>query len=82
MPYDYFEFLKNFNGIEFNGFIMYGVDKDLLSIKPSSNINGLIQFNNIFYENKHQKKYIFLGESNISLYVYDIKLNTYKGFIS
>ena len=56
---------------------MYGVDKDLLSIKLSNNINGLIQFNNVFYENKHQKKYIFLGENNISWYVYDIKLNTY-----
>ncbi|MFR4987145.1 MAG: YrhA family protein [Lachnospirales bacterium] len=77
LPYDYLEFLKNFNGIEFNGFIIYGVDKDLLSIKPSNNINGLIQFNNVFYENEHQKKYIFLGENNISWYVYDIKLNTY-----
>ena len=77
LPDDYLQFLRNFNGIEFNGFIMYGVDKYLLSIEPINNINGLIKFNNIFYENKHQKKYIFLGENNISWYVYDIKLSTY-----
>ncbi len=73
LPNDYLDFLKNFNGIEFNGFIIYGVDKNLLSIKTDNHINGLIEFNNIFYENEYQKKYIFLGENNISWYVYDIE---------
>ena len=77
LPNDYLDFLKNFNGIEFNGFIIYGVDKDLLSITTHNHINGLIEFNTIFYENEHQKKYIFLGENNISCYVYDIKLGVY-----
>ncbi len=77
LPNDYLDFLKNFNGIEFNGFIIYGVDKDLLSITTHNHINGLIEFNTIFYENEYQKKYIFLGENNISWYVYDIKLDIY-----
>lgn len=77
LPNDYLDFLKNFNGIEFNGFIIYGVDKDLLSITTHNHINGLIEFNTIFYENEYQKKYIFLGENNISWYVYDIKLGVY-----
>ncbi len=77
LPNDYLDFLKNLNGIEFNGFIIYGIDKDLLSIKTNNHINGLIEFNTIFYENEHQKRYIFLGENNNSWYVYDIKLDVY-----
>lgn len=36
-----------------------------------NSINGLIEYNKIWYENEWQKKYIFIGESNISWYVYD-----------
>ena len=31
----------------------------------------LIRYNKIWYDNEWQKKYIFIGESSISWYVYD-----------
>ena len=57
--------------LQFNGFILYGIDQNLLSKQPNQSINGLIEYNKIWYENECQKKYIFIGESNISWYVYD-----------
>lgn len=71
LPNDYVKILEVVNGIEFNGFILYGIDQHLLGIQPNQTINGLIEYNKIWYENEWQKKYIFLGESNISWYVYD-----------
>ena len=71
LPQEYLKLLKVINGIEFNGFIIYGIDEELLEKTPNQNINGLIEFNKIWYENEWQKQYVFLGESNISWYVYD-----------
>ena len=71
LPNDYANILKLVNGLEFNGFILYGIDQILLSKQPNQSINGLIEYNKIWYENEWQKKYIFIGESNISWYVYD-----------
>lgn len=71
LPNDYANILEIVNGLEFNGFILYGIDQSLLSKQPNQSINGLIEYNKIWYENECQKKYIFIGESNISWYVYD-----------
>ena len=72
LPDDYAKILGLVNGLEFNGFILYGIDQHLLSKQPNQSINGLIEYNKIWYENEWQKKYIFIGESNISWYVYDL----------
>lgn len=77
LPNEYIDALKKINGLEFNGFILYGIDESLLKRKPNQHINGLISFNQIWYENEDQKKYLFLGESNISWYVYDINKKLY-----
>lgn len=72
LPTDYAKILGVVNGLEFNGFILYGIDQHLLSKQPNQRINGLIEYNKIWYENEWQKKYIFIGESDISWYVYDL----------
>lgn len=77
LPTEYSNVLKMVNGLEFNGFILYGIDEVLLEKKPNQHINGLISFNQIWYENEDQKKYLFLGESNISWYVYDTNNERY-----
>lgn len=72
LPNDYAKILRVVNGLEFNGVILYGIDQHLLCNQPNQNINGLIEHNKIWHENECQKKYIFIGESNISWYVYDL----------
>ena len=38
---------------------------------------GLLEFNHIWHENEKQREYLFLGESNISWYVYQYKNQCY-----
>jgi len=71
LPEEYLDFLREVNGIEFNGFILYGIDQKLLASVPNQKISGLIENNRIWYENVWQKKYIFIGESSISWFVFE-----------
>ncbi len=73
VPKEYLDIISKINGIEFNGFILYGVDEYLLEHQINQSIYGLVDSNQIWYENEEQKKYLFLGESNISWYVYEYK---------
>ncbi len=77
LPEEYLKILRTINGIEFNGFILYGVDEPLLKEVPYQHVNGLIDCNQVWYENEWQKQYIFLGEGNISWYVYDLETKKY-----
>ncbi|MBD5463517.1 MAG: SMI1/KNR4 family protein [Lachnospiraceae bacterium] len=77
LPDEYVSVLKEMNGIEFNGFIVYGIDESIIKGDWKQHINGLIECNKIWYENEWQKQYIFLGESNISWYVYDLEAAKY-----
>lgn len=77
LPHDYVKILEVVNGIEFNGFILYGIDQHLLGMQQNQTIHGLIEYNKIWYENEWQKRYIFMGESNISWYVYDLVEHQY-----
>ena len=77
LPEEYLKILRIVNGIEFNGFILYGVDESLLHEAPTQSVNGLIDCNQVWYENEWQKQYLFLGEGSISWYVYDLKTKKY-----
>ena len=77
LPEDYVRILRVVNGIEYNGFILYGVDEPLLIRVPNQHVNGLVDCNKVWYENEWQKQYLFLGEGNISWYVYDLKTKKY-----
>lgn len=77
LPEEYLKILRTINGIEFNGFILYGVDEPLLGEAPDQHVNGLIDCNKVWHENEWQKQYLFLGEGSISWYVYDLKTKKY-----
>lgn len=77
LPTEYIEVLKVINGLEFDGYILYGIDMELLKDEPERNINGLIQNNKDWYENEWNKKYLFIGDSSMSWYVYDIDAQQY-----
>lgn len=73
----YINVLKRVNGLEFNGFILYGIDSTLLNNEPKQPINGFIDNNRVWHENEWQRKYIFFGDSNTSWYTYDLLTNKY-----
>lgn len=78
VPSEYLKILEVVNGIEYNGFILYGIDEELLDAQQNQSIYGMIEYNKIWYENEWQKKYLFLGESNISWFVYDLDECQYR----
>lgn len=72
LPEQYVDFLKTVNGLEFNGFVFYGVDSSLFEVQDNRKVYGYVATNEIWYENEHQKQYMFFGESNISWYCFDL----------
>ena len=72
IPQGYAAILKYVNGLEFNGYILYGIDEENGNNCSNQLIHGIMEMNSIWYENENQKSYLFLGESNISWYVYKI----------
>ncbi len=70
-PEEYVNVLKIVNGVEFNGFILYGVDEPLLHEAPNQYVNGFIDNNEVWHENEWEKPYVFIGDSSISWYAYD-----------
>ncbi|HHT7223260.1 TPA: YrhA family protein [Bacillus cereus] len=77
LPSEYEEFLKTVNGLDFNGLVLYGVDSYLLDTERDESICGLIETNEIWYENEFQKEYLFFGDSNIAWFCKNISEGTY-----
>ena len=77
LPEQYVNFLKAINGLEFNGFIFYGIDSTLIDVENNQTVYGYVDTNEIWYENEHQKQYMFFGESNISWYCFDLLNQVY-----
>ncbi|MDG5471379.1 YrhA family protein [Jeotgalibacillus sp. ET6] len=72
LPSDYIKFLMTVNGLEFNGLVIYGIDKKMLQTEVDDEISGFIETNKIWHENEWQNRYIFFGDSDIALYCYDL----------
>lgn len=77
LPEEYIDTLKIVNGLEYNGFIFYGIDEELLEREFEQSINGLIDNNLVWYDNEWEHPYLFLGDSSISWYVYDMERKMY-----
>ncbi|MFP7476947.1 YrhA family protein [Terribacillus saccharophilus] len=75
LPYSYITFLKQVNGLDFNGLVIYGVDDYLLT--NTDELDGFISTNEIWRENKEQKQYIFFADSSIAWYCLDLESNAY-----
>jgi hypothetical protein len=72
LPEQYIKFLATVNGLEFNGFKIYGVDSSFSEGEANQPIIGYIDTNEIWYENEHQRQYMFFGDSDIGWYCLDI----------
>ena len=76
-PQEFLDVLRHANGFEWNGFILYGVDRSSFPTVPEYSVYGLIEQNEIWYEVENQRACLFLGESNISWYVWEIATGRY-----
>lgn len=73
LPNHYVDFLKNLNGLDFNGLVIYGVDELFLDNKMEEDIHGFLELNEIWHENEWQKQFLFFGDSDTAWYCYDLK---------
>ncbi|MBG9917255.1 SMI1 / KNR4 family protein [Bacillus sonorensis] len=67
---EYGDFLRKADGLEFNGLIIYNAN-------PNDVNNGIIGANEIWHENEWNNRYLFLGDSDISWYCFDIDYNVF-----
>ena len=73
LPYDYVKFLSMLNGLEFNGYIIYGVDDTVSYFVPNQEIYGFC-LNNF---DKEVPNSIVIGESEDIWYIYDYSTRSY-----
>jgi cell wall assembly regulator SMI1 len=77
LPKAYLDALSVINGLEFNGYIVYGIDEELLDENPAQHISGLIDSNKVWHEVEGQEAYLFLGESHMDLLAYRLDNGKY-----
>lgn len=77
IPISYVEFLNHVNGLDFNGLVIYGVDKVLLEKEIKEDVHGFIETNEYWYENEWQRQFVFFGDSDTAWYCYDLKEDQY-----
>lgn len=78
IPEEYFNFLKYINGFEFNGCMLFGADQEFLTMSPQEDFQGLIEENEEWFFDKDIKDSIYLGDTGLSWYVYNIEEGYYE----
>jgi hypothetical protein len=73
LPTPYVDFLKKLNGLDFNGLVIYGVDRAFLHHDNEDEVHGFIETNEIWHENEWQQQYMFFGDSDTAWYCCDLK---------
>lgn len=78
LPVDYLDFLRYINGFEYNGFVLYQIDEYLIKDTPiHQHVDEFIDTNEIWHEIEANKEYLFIGDSNISFWVYSFREKAY-----
>ena len=65
---EYSRFLTKVNGLDFNGSVLYGLKTD---DSRSSEVYDFFEYNKIWHEVEGNKRFVFIGENNISWFVYN-----------
>ncbi|EIC74845.1 YrhA family protein [Streptococcus oralis] len=68
MVQEYSRFITKVNGLDFNGCVLYGLKAD---DSCSSDIYDFFEYNKIWHEVEENKQFVFIGENNISWFVYN-----------
>ena len=68
MEQEYSRFLTKVNGLDFNGSVLYGLKTD---DSCSSEVYDFFEYNKIWHEVEENKRFVFIGENNISWFVYN-----------
>ncbi|WP_432803565.1 YrhA family protein [Bhargavaea ginsengi] len=67
---DYIDLMKITNGLQYNGLVIYNINQD-------DQNNSVYAANRIWWEQEWNRSYIFLADSSISWYCFDLTDNMY-----
>ncbi len=76
VPDGYYDFLRVINGVEYNSFIIYGIDEDLLDKETAQGTTGFL-FQREVWEETASGKFTYLGESSIDFFAYGVETQKY-----
>ncbi len=68
MEQEYSRFLTKLNGFDFNGSVLYGLKTD---DSCSAEVYDFFEYNKIWHEVEENKRFVFIGENDISWFVYN-----------
>jgi hypothetical protein len=80
LPKEYYTLLQITNGLDSNGFVIYASETTPMVGYEGKNvfIEGIVDANLGWWDLEAHKQYVFLAESGMGLYVYDLKEGDYK----
>ena len=76
LPEEYADVLREIDGLGFN-MSLYGVDQELSDGDRPENVDGLLDMNKVWWEAWGDTIYLFLGQDDISWYVYEPETGKY-----
>ncbi|WP_256379758.1 YrhA family protein [Butyrivibrio sp. WCD2001] len=76
IPSEHIDFLKEMDGLEYNGCMIYGVDEELLEEIPDRTVYGLLEYNDMRSQGDKEKRLSF-AESETLLYIYSFEDKSY-----
>jgi cell wall assembly regulator SMI1 len=77
LPNEYLKFLRLVNGLNWNGVFIYGSRTNQIAGTTYS-LQGINEANEIWRDYEGHKKYLFFGDSDMSLYGQDLNTGEYK----
>ena len=76
IPDEYLSFLRETNGVTWNGVSFYGCEESPINGKEGGKIWGFVDTNLIYRDVERMKNYLVFGQSDMDIYV--INLSTHK----
>jgi hypothetical protein len=77
LPDEYLKFLRLVNGLNWNGVFIYS-SKTSQIVGSKHSLQGIVEANEIWRDYEGHKKYLFFGDSDMSLYGKDLITGEYK----
>lgn len=71
LPKDYADVLRTVNGLDYDGLNLYGIDAEYCKSELKEKTDGLIERNLFWHCNDWDQAYLFVGNSDMSWYVYN-----------
>ncbi len=78
LPEEYAAFLLKHDGLNWNGLFVYASEKSPIAGSPGNFIQGFVEINLLYREDKWFEDYLVFGEGNMDLYVRQVSSGEYQ----